>query len=143
MTHRAPLQLGERFVNGDDTGAGGDALGGHAGVCLAQAAQDRILDPVERGIVHMPALGGQYPIPGIVTQHLRDAQSGTGSAHRGHPLSRQRHVRPAQMLEIVIGQLRDGMADGGEIVDDRPAFDAELRAILNAPPRTPSSPKLT
>ena len=117
---RAALQRGERLVDRDDPGAGDDAFGRHARERLAQALEQRVLDPVERREVHMATLGFEDLVAILAPQQLRDAEPGARATDRRDALGRQRCVGAAEVDEVAARYLRDGMADRAEIVDDDP-----------------------
>ena len=123
--HRASLDRGQRLVDRDDARAGDDALDRDAVEVLAQmlraarprygrAARSRCARPRSR---RRDSRRAWRSTPG-------DAQAGAGAAHGDHAAVGQRSVGSAQVDEVAVRHLRDGMADRAEIVDQRPAVDA-------------------
>src|SRR5579875_1341143 len=74
----------------------------------------------------MTALGLDDVITAVAVQQLGHAEAGAGADDADHAVLGKRVGWPAEMAEMLVAELGDGMGDGAEIVDQLESADLEL-----------------
>ena len=92
----------------------------------AKKGDPMVFDRVERGKINVAAFGLDDVIAAWHLEQLGNAKAGTGADDAGCPLGRQRAFGAAQMLERSGIELRHGVGDGTEVVDDAEPGNTQL-----------------
>jgi hypothetical protein len=128
IRRRPAFDRGQRFVEIAEAHARGDALDRDSPVAPAQLEEDLILELIGGREVDMAALGLDDVIASLAAQQLGDAEAGAWADDADHAFLGKRLRGAAERAEMLVAELRDGMGDGAEIVDQLEPLDLQLLA---------------
>src|SRR5271166_2748198 len=120
------LRRSERPVDIDETWPRHDPLRRDAQVSPAQVAEDRVVGLVDGREIDMATFTLADLVAVVAAQHIGNAQPSPRTNDADDALSRERPRRPAQIGEMLVADLRYGMADRPEIIDERKGVEPDL-----------------
>ena len=124
----AALDLGEGPVEVGQARARRRLLDRDPPVAAPKRGEDPVLEAVERREIDMAALRLDDMVMAAAAEQLGDSEPGAGADDADHPVVGQGPLRPAEVAEMRVAELADGMGDGAEIVDQGEALDRRAPA---------------